>query len=448
MVRNSGNLTHHEELRLDYLEKNVYYLNAREKRELAYLQAKDEGLVVSPTPSRATRRRRNEPVTEYRSEQHLDLGPGIEDDDEVYLPKYPRPERRQRPKKVKQHSMVEESPLPQYPNKKEKIRKPRRKGRVKRLLMTLLFLLIAVLAGMAFMFYKGYSSATDEPIVAEEFNGQDTRDGVNILVLGTDGRSGDTSDMTRTDSIMVVNINNKDKKVKMVSFMRDTLVTIDGYDYKINSTYTLGEQFDHHGAENVREILKENLDLDIKHYALVDFSTFATAIDTLFPDGVKMNAQFSTIGGETVDSVEVPNDVGFGDQSTLYQTIHVGEQRMNGQTLLNYARFRSDDEGDYGRTRRQQEVMAAILSQAKDPTKLFTGSEAAGKVFALTSTSLPIGFLVTNGLPVVFDGMKGIEQTTVPEIGDWVDEYDIYGGSGLKIDFEKYKNKLADLGFR
>ena len=41
--------------------------------------------------------------------------------------------------------------------------------------------------------------------------------------------------------------------------------------------------------------------------------------------------------------------------------------------------FRDDDEGDYGRTRRQQQVMTAVLQQIKDPTKLFTGSEALGK---------------------------------------------------------------------
>lgn len=447
MVRNSGNLTHHEELRLDYLEKNIHYLNEQEQRELAYLRRKNEGRFVPPASSRSTRRQRvQQPVPSYIEEEEAAFSEDIEDEDDVYLPKYPKKERRRRPKKVKKQPRVEEIPLPEMP--KTKVKKPRRKGRFKRFVMLVLLLIVGVLAGMVFMFYKGYTSATDKPIVAEEFHGQDTADGVNILILGTDGRTGDSADLTRTDSIMVLNINNKDKKVKMVSFMRDTLITIEGNDYKINSTYTLGEQYDHHGAENVREVLKENFDLDIKHYALVDFSTFATAIDALFPNGVKMNAQFSTINGEKVDSVEVPNDVGFGDQSTPYQTIRVGEQRMNGQTLLNYARFRSDDEGDYGRTRRQQEVMAAILNQAKDPTKLFTGSEAAGRVFALTSTTLPLSFLVTNGLPAALDGMHGVEQTTIPDNGDWVDEYDIYGGSGLKIDFEKYKNRLADLGFR
>ncbi len=53
------------------------------------------------------------------------------------------------------------------------------------------------------------------------------------------------------------------------------------------------------------------------------------------------------------------------------QTIKVGKQQMNGSALLNYARFRDDDEADYGRTtKRQQQVLTAVLQQIKDPTKL------------------------------------------------------------------------------
>ena len=45
-------------------------------------------------------------------------------------------------------------------------------------------------------------------------------------------------------------------------------------------------------------------------------------------------------------------------------------------------------------------------------------------------------------------GGKGIEHITVPSQGDWVDEYDMYGGLGILIDFEKYQGQLADLGLR
>ena len=121
---------------------------------------------------------------------------------------------------------------------------------------------------------------------------------------------------------------------------------------------------------------------------------------------------------------------------------------MDGRTLLNYARFRKDDEGDFGRTRRQQEVLTAIMQQIKDPTKLFTGSEALGKVFALTSTNVPQSFIWSQGLSLVLDSRNGIERLTIPELGDWTDTYDMYGGQGLLIDFEAYKERLKQMGLR
>lgn len=92
--------------------------------------------------------------------------------------------------------------------------------------------------------------------------------------------------------------------------------------------------------------------------------------------------------------------------------------------------------------------MTAVLQQIKDPTKLFTGSEALGKVFAMTSTNLPYTFLLTNGLSVLEGAQNGIERLTVPELGDWVDDFDVYGGQSLRVDQKAYQNKLAQMGLR
>lgn len=43
---------------------------------------------------------------------------------------------------------------------------------------------------------------------------------------------------------------------------------------------------------------------------------------------------------------------------------------------------------------------------------------------------------------------NGVEKVTIPENGDWIDAYDMYGGQGLLVDFEAYKAKLAQLGLR
>ena len=420
-------LSHHEQLRDDYLFKNIHYLNDREKREFDYLKRKMDG---------------GFPSNEVEREKNLGKDIGI--------PQYSNQSRSNRHQK-----------FPSLPKVKKK--KPRKF--FKRILTWFLLLIICVVAGMIFMFLRGFQSATstNKPADAkaaqvEVFNGQDTKDGVNILVMGTDGRIGQNSAETRTDTIMVLNVSGSDKKIKLVSFMRDNLVYIDGYsqivngkkqtDNKLNVAYELGEQEGQKGAEMVRKVLKDNFDLDIKYYALVDFQAFATAIDTLFPDGVTIDAKFSTLNGQPLTEATVGDDLHATETESPTQTIRAGKQQMNGSTLLNYARFRDDDEGDYGRTKRQQQVMSAVLEQIKDPTKLFTGSEALGKVFGMTSTNLPYTFLLTNGLSVIEGAQNGIERLTVPELGDWVDAYDVYGGQGLLVDQNKYRTKLAQMGMR
>ena len=486
------NLSRHDQLRLDYLHTNYYYLNANEKEEYNYLRQKARGL--SDIAQQTSRKASAKATVQASSEDSRTDSSGL-------LPKYPgkgafRRKEKQAPtssqeEQAKKASMPASSEpmrtdssglLPEYPGKnslsrsqknsrpssKQEKKKPNSKTytrfNLKRVLMWFLIFVILVVSGMLFMFFKGLNTSRPGNLKAadvEYFNGHDTRDGINILVLGTDGRIGDKSTETRTDSIMVLNVGNKDHKMKLVSFMRDTLIHIDGvsnsyteptdddyYDQKLNAAYTLGEQDNHRGAEAVRQALKDNFDLDIKYYALVDFNTFATAIDTLFPNGVFMDAKFSTIDGEKVTEVEVPDDLNMKDGVVPTQIIKVGRQHMDGRTLLNYARFRKDDEGDFGRTRRQQEVLTAVMQQIKDPTKLFTGSEAIGKVFALTSTNVPQSFLWTQGLSLVLDSRNGIERLTIPELGDWTDTYDMYGGQGLLIDFEAYKERLQQMGLR
>ncbi len=420
-------LSHHEQLRYDYLFKNIHYLNDREKREFDYLKRKMDG---------------GFPSNEGEREKNLGKDIGI--------PQYSNQSRSNRHQK-----------FPSLPKVKKK--KPRKF--FKRFLIWFLLLITCVAAGMIIMFLRGFQSATtsNKPADAKAaqvqvFNGQDTKDGVNILIMGTDGRIGQNSAETRTDTIMVLNVSGSDKKIKLVSFMRDNLVYIDGYsqivngkkqtDNKLNVAYELGEQEGQKGAEMVRKVLKDNFDLDIKYYALVDFQAFATAIDTLFPDGVTIDAKFSTLNGQPLTEATVGDDLHATETESPTQTIKVGKQQMNGSTLLNYARFRDDDEGDYGRTKRQQQVMSAVLEQIKDPTKLFTGSEALGKVFGMTSTNLPYTFLLTNGLSVIEGAQNGIERLTVPELGDWVDAYDVYGGQGLLVDQNKYRTKLAQMGMR
>ncbi|MDR2976326.1 MAG: LCP family protein [Streptococcaceae bacterium] len=338
----------------------------------------------------------------------------------------------------------------------------------------LIFLLLIIVTMIGFFVY-GYqrgAKKAGEPIKAEKFNGQKTSSGaVNILILGADQRPDQTSAVAHTDSIMVLQLKPKDGKIKMVSLMRDTLVNIPGYsaegadDLKINTAYTLGEQEKpRSGPELLRRTIESNFGVKIQYYALVDFSSFATIIDSLFPGGVEIDAQFAKIGKKVYDEVPVPDDLSakdgllksdvtlsdedaqsYGyDQGGVFMMIKQGKQKMNGRTLLNYARFRHDDENDFGRVKRQQQVMSTLMGKVKNPLTLFTGSSALGTAKALTETNIPNSFFLLNGFSTVWDAKNGTDRLTVPDLekGDFENQYDQYAGLGLGIDINSYRSRI------
>ena len=472
---NDEPFTHHERLRYNYLLKNLAHLNGQQASEFNYLQGKLDAYEAERSYERYQgqtadyQEARSQP---YNNRSNYYQEPDYEDVNQLTeegLPVYREeaPQRNVKRKKVQRQAAPSATSAPRFKSQVVKKKRPKKKRRLKKVVKLVLSCLslgvVFLVLAMAYQFYKGtdLSAAGNngkayQPALVETFNGKDTKDGVNILILGSDQRVSQKSTDARTDSIIVVNVGNKEGKIKMVSFMRDTLVNIKGasetdysQDLKLNTAFNIGEQNNHQGAELMRQTLKRNFDIDIKYYAMVDFETFAAGVDTLFPDGVKINTKFSTVDGKKVSSVKVPDDLRMDkDGNVPSQTIKVGKQQMDGRTLLNYARFRKDDEGDYGRTKRQQQVMQAIMKQVKNPLSLFKGSEALGKVYSLTSTNMSMTEMLDLGLSNAGSFKNGISSQTIPSDGDWIDSYDLYGGQGIEIDFDSYQDKLKELGFR
>ena len=472
---NDEPFTHHERLRYNYLLKNLAHLNGQQASEFNYLQGKLDAYEAERSYERYQgqtadyQEARSQP---YNNRSNYYQAPDYEDVNQLTeegLPVYREeaPQRNVKRKKNQRQAAPSATSAPRSKSQVVKKKRPKKKRRLKKVIKLVLSCLslgvVFLVLAMAYQFYKGtdLSAAGNngkayQPALVETFNGKDTKDGVNILILGSDQRVSQKSTDARTDSIIVVNVGNKEGKIKMVSFMRDTLVNIKGasetdysQDLKLNTAFNIGEQNNHQGIELMRETLKRNFDIDIKYYAMVDFETFATGVDTLFPDGVEINAKFATIDGKKVSSVQVPDDLRMDkDGNVPNQTIKVGKQHMDGRTLLNYARFRKDDEGDYGRTKRQQQVIQAMMKQVKNPLSLFKGPEALGKVYSLTSTNLSMTEMLDLGLSNAGSFKHGINSKTIPSDGDWIDSYDLYGGQGIEIDFDSYQDKLKELGFR
>ncbi|MBO1307270.1 LCP family protein [Enterococcus sp. 669A] len=287
-------------------------------------------------------------------------------------------------------------------------KKPKKKRSIGRIILKVL---VGLLIFSVVTFGIGNVMArTDSSIPGmetQEFNGVDSADGTkNILLLGSDTRDNETG---RADSMMILQVDGSGK-TKLVSFMRDMYVTIPGVgDNKLNAAYAYG------GADLVRQTIKENFGVDCRYYAMVDFQSFEKGVDALFPRGVPIEAE---------------KDM----SSYIDEPISQGMQRMNGHTLLNYARFRMDEEGDFGRVRRQQQVIQTVFGQLKNPLVLLRGPYAAGKIFGYLSTDMGTGFLVANTFNFAKTAM-GVDRLTLPVDGSWSygDTYD--AGSVLFVDF-------------
>jgi LCP family protein required for cell wall assembly len=299
-------------------------------------------------------------------------------------------------------------------------KKKRKRSWFKRIILALIAFILIAGVYSAVMFNKGKKAAENDTSLPKEeieaFQGVTSQNGANnILILGSDTRGEDAG---RSDTIMVLQLDGPSKQPKLVSFMRDTFVTIPGVgDNKINAAYAYG------GADLVRQTLSDNFGIDCKYYAKVDFQSFEKIADSLFPNGVKIDAEKSL----NLDGVDIAK----------------GEQKMDGHVLLQYARFRMDEEGDFGRVRRQQQVMSAVMSQLKSPMTLLRAPESLGKMIGYMSTDVPTSFMVSNGASLL-KGKKGVATLTVPVADSWSFADSDYAGSVLEIDFEQNRTAIQN----
>ena len=119
-------------------------------------------------------------------------------------------------------------------------RKTKRKKRGRKVILVLLILIFSLIGYAAFQFYSGYKMAGEDQMQEDyKFNGVKDENGkVNILLLGVDSRGEEKS---RTDTMMLAQIDPKTNETKLVSFMRDIYAEIPGYkNYKLNTAFYLG----------------------------------------------------------------------------------------------------------------------------------------------------------------------------------------------------------------
>ncbi|MDG0842360.1 LCP family protein [Staphylococcus equorum] len=293
-----------------------------------------------------------------------------------------------------------------------------KKKRIRKLpfIILIIIILLAIVIGYAIHGYNSgieYAKDHGKTLKQHEFNGAQKNDGkITVMVLGADKEQGGIS---RTDSIMIAQYDFVNKKLKMMSVMRDIYADIPGNgQHKINSAYSIG------GPELMRKTLKKNLGVDPEYYAILDFTGFEKMIDELEPNGV-------------------PIDVEKDMSKNIGVSLKEGHHRLNGKELLGYARFRHDAEGDFGRVRRQQQVMQALKGELASIDTLPKLPRVAGILRGYLNTNMPDSAIMQAGLNFGIRGDKNVDSLTLPVEGSYQDIQTFGDGSALEID--KAKNK-------
>lgn len=250
-----------------------------------------------------------------------------------------------------------------------------------------------------------------------------TDDRINVLLMGIGGGNHEGAELT--DTIMLASIRPSTGTVALFSLPRDLLVNIEGYGWrKINNANAFGEMASTGGGpELARKTLSDTFDIPIQYYLRVDFKAFVDVVNILGGVTVTVDKSFTDYTYPTLDKKV---------QTVSFQP---GQQTMNGERALMYARSRhsmNNNEGsDFARSHRQQKILLALKDKLFSSTLLFRPQKISEIISSLQeniATNLETWQLLTLGatlkkvdsqsiISTVFDDGEGgyLISATSPE---------------------------------
>lgn len=245
-----------------------------------------------------------------------------------------------------------------------------------------ILVLVALLVGL-FVYSKlgevdntGDLAATEVDIELDSQAAELVEGYTNIALFGLDNRKTGNYSGGNSDSIMLVNINNETKEVKLISIYRDTFLNVkeDTYD-KINSAYAYG------GAKGAVAALNRNLNLNIVDYVAVDFRAVVDAVDLM--DGIELTLTDDEVRYMNELYMDEITDVTGKSSSKLSGG---GTYQVDGVQALAYCRLRATAGDDFKRTERQRTVLLKLIEKAKG-SSFSTVTKVINSLFDEISTS-------------------------------------------------------------
>lgn len=232
-------------------------------------------------------------------------------------------------------------------------RKKKSWSTTKKVVLSLVMVLV-ILIGTVLGFYKHIKNkiyVKKEPSISNNDSEFKEVEGItNVLLIGVDAR--DLDEPCRSDSMIIATLDNNNKKVKLTSLFRDTLVDIPGHgEAKLNSAYMLG------GPELLIKTVKETYNVSIDKYIIINFWGFETIVDYI--GGIEVDVkdyqleELNKYIGESTGGNDCPVE-------------KTGIQTLNGKQALSYARIRYNVGDEYERTDRQREVIFKVIEKLQN----------------------------------------------------------------------------------
>lgn len=302
----------------------------------------------------------------------------------------------------------------------------------KKIIITLIAIIVAIpVIGGGLLYFKLNSMyVPDEKSKKEEGKeegkkSEENKDITNILLAGVDGTNIDKGN--RSDSMMILTIDNKYKSIKLTSLARDTYVDIPGY-----STEKLTHAHAYEGTPLLLDTIENNFKIKVDKYITVNFNSFIDIVDVLGGIDVNITSNDLSILNNTIPGCyKYDTKENKGPVKLIEGT---GIKTLNGYQALAFSRIRYQDSA-YARDGRQREVIEACLKKTQSK-----GLDEYIKILDVginnMKTNISPTEMISLGCRVLKIGTNEVKQLEFPVYKDPA----TLDGKGWVIRWDKEKN--------
>jgi len=232
----------------------------------------------------------------------------------------------------------------------------------------------------------------------------------NILLLGIDNYQ--KGNVGRSDSIMLVSIDTRHKKLKVTSFLRDMYAAIPGNgSNRLNVAYSLG------GPELAVSTIEINFGIDIDRYAVIEYSAFDQIIDTLGGVSVTLNAAEAKLVNQYS-----------GDSR---RNLSAGTFTLSGAQAHYYSRIRAIGD-DFERTQRQRKVFSSMVAKLKT-SNIGTVNQELYDILPLVTTNMTKNEMLSMTGNALAYLKFPVSQNRVPADNTYTSEKVTISGKGADV---------------